>query len=79
VVVKENETQLRGRAPGEVPRIISAELKRLGLPESAAPLCNSEFEAVRYALDWAMPGDLLALPVHSQSARAEVVALLGGR
>ncbi len=79
VVVKENETQLRGRAAGEVPAIISAELKRLGLPASATPVCNSEFEAVRHALDWALPGDLLALPVHSQSARAAVVALLGGR
>jgi UDP-N-acetylmuramyl tripeptide synthase len=79
VVVKENETQLRGRAPGEVPRMIRAELERLGLPESALPVRDSELGAVRCALDWAQPGDVLALPVHSQSARAAVVALLGGR
>jgi cyanophycin synthetase len=76
VVVKENEAQLRGRAPGEIPRIVRAELKRLGLPEAALPVRNSELEAVRYALDWARPGDVLALPVHSANARAAVVAML---
>jgi UDP-N-acetylmuramyl tripeptide synthase len=76
VVVKENDAQLRGRAPGEVPRIIRAELERLGLPEAALPVRNSELEAVRYALGWARPGDVLALPVHSANARAAVVAML---
>ncbi len=79
VVVKENEAQLRGRAPGEIPRIIRAELKRLGLPDSALPVANSEIEAARCALDWARPGDVLALPVHSSSARAALVALLEKR
>jgi cyanophycin synthetase len=79
VVVKEDEEHLRGRAPGEIPRIIRAELLRLGLPESALPVANSEVEAARYALDWARPGDVLALPVHSSSARAAVVAMLKNR
>ncbi len=79
VVVKENEAQLRGRAPGEIPRIIRAELERLGLPDSALPVANSEIEAARRALDWARPGDVLALPVHSSSARAALVALLEKR
>ncbi len=79
VVVKENEAQLRGRAPGEVPRIIRAELRRLGLPDSALPMETSEIEAARRALDWARPGDVLALPVHSSSARAALVALLEKR
>jgi cyanophycin synthetase len=76
VVVKENDAQLRGRAPGEVPLIIRNELKRSGLPESALPVCNSEVEAARYALDWARPGDVLVFPVHSQSARTAVLAML---
>ena len=76
VVVKENEAQLRGRATGEVPRIIRAELLRLGFPESAAPVRSSEVEAARCAIDWARPGDVLALPLHSTSARAAIVALL---
>jgi UDP-N-acetylmuramyl tripeptide synthase len=79
VVIKENESQLRGRAPGEIPRIIRAELLRLGLPESALPVCGSEFEAARRALEWARPGDVLALPVHSTAARAAVVELLESR
>jgi cyanophycin synthetase len=76
VVVKEDEGHLRGRAPGEVPRIISAELSRLGFPDSALPVANSEVEAARFALDWARPGDVLALPVHSPNARAAVIAML---
>jgi hypothetical protein len=76
VVVKENETQLRGRAPGEVPHIIRAELRRLGFSESAAPLRGSEVEAARCAIDWSRPGDVLALPLHSTGARAAIAAML---
>jgi len=76
VVVKENESQLRGRAAGEVPRIIRAELLRLGFPQAASPMRNSEVEAARCALDWSRPGDVLALPVHSTGARAAIVAML---
>jgi UDP-N-acetylmuramyl tripeptide synthase len=79
VVVKENEMQLRGRTPGEIPRIIHAELRRMGLPESALRAGSSEVEAARVALDWARPGDVLALPVHSAPARAAVVAMLESR
>ena len=76
IVVKEDEAHLRGRAPGEIPRLIRAELLRLGFAESVLPVRNSEVDAARYALDWARPGDVLALPLHSSSARAAVVAML---
>jgi cyanophycin synthetase len=76
VVVKEDEAHLRGRAPGEIPRIIRDELLRLGLAESALPVRDTELEAARFALQWAQPGDVLALPLHSPSARAAVVAIL---
>jgi len=79
VVVKEDEAHLRGRSPGEIPRIIRAELRRLGLTDSALPVMNTELEAARHALDWARPGDVLALPVHSSSARAALVAMLQKR
>jgi len=79
VVIKENETQLRGRTPGEVPRILHAALVKLGLPQDALPLAGSEVEAARRALDWAQPGDVLALPVHSSSARSAVIAMLENR
>jgi cyanophycin synthetase len=77
VVVKENDSQLRGRQQGEVPRIIQAALMRAGLPESAVPIRMTEVEAARYALDWARPGDVVTLLVHSAAARAEVLTLLG--
>jgi len=76
VVVKENEAHLRGRAPGEVPRLMHAALLRAGVPESALPVRMSELEAVHCALEWARPGDVLALPVHSRDARQAVLALL---
>jgi UDP-N-acetylmuramyl tripeptide synthase len=76
IVVKENEAHLRGREPGEIPRIIRAALLRAGMPEATLPTCASEIEAARRALDWARPGDVLALPVHSAAAREAVLALL---
>ena len=76
IVVKEDEAHLRGRAPGEIPRIIREELLRLGLQESALPERNNEVDAARYALEWARPGDVLALPLHSPNARAAVVSIL---
>jgi UDP-N-acetylmuramyl tripeptide synthase len=79
VVVKENDAQLRGRAPGEVPRILRDTLKRSGLPESTLPVCTSEVAAARYALDWARPHDVLVFPMHSQTARAAVMAMLESR
>ncbi len=78
IVIKENDAQLRGRAPGEVPRILRAELDRCGVsPESLPFTAPSELEAVRYALGWARAGDVLALPVHGAAARAAVLAELG--
>jgi UDP-N-acetylmuramyl tripeptide synthase len=76
IVIKEDEAHLRGRAPGEIPRIIRNELLRLGLKESALPVRDNELDAARCALEWARPGDVLALPLHSPSARAAVLALL---
>ena len=78
VVVKENEAHLRGRAPGEIPRLLRATLLEAGLPEAALPVRPTELEAARCALDWARPGDVLALLVHSQAARTAVLALLAG-
>jgi cyanophycin synthetase len=78
IVVKEDEAHLRGRVPGEVPKIIRAELLRMGFPASALPTTDTEMAAARLALEWARPGDVLALPLHATSARDEVVKLLQG-
>ena len=76
VVVKELEGYLRGRQPGEVPRILRAELLRRGLPEAALFQRPTEVEAAQLALEWARPGDVLVLPVHGLAARAAVVQIL---
>ncbi len=76
VVVKENETQLRGRSPGEMPQLIRAKLLRLGLAESALPMAGTELEAARHALHWARAGDVVALPLHIASARKAILAEL---
>jgi len=76
IVVKETEAHLRGREPGEIPRIIRAALVAQGVPESSLALGANELAAVRCALAWARPGDVLALPVHSAAARAATLALL---
>ncbi len=78
VVIKENEAQLRGRAPGEVPALLAAALARAGVAAGAVLIRMSELEAARAALDWARPGDVLVLPMHSAGARAAVVSLLEG-
>lgn len=77
VVVKEMEAYRRGRAIGEIPGILADEFRRLGLPADAIEYAQSEVDAVGKALDWARPGDLLVLTVHS--SRAAVLELLEGR
>jgi hypothetical protein len=56
--------------------VILAALRRAGVAESALLVRMSELEAVRCALEWARPGDVLVLPVHSSAAREAVLALL---
>jgi UDP-N-acetylmuramyl tripeptide synthase len=76
VVVKESDGYLRGRQPGEVPRLIHAVLRRAGLAEESLPVRMTEAEAVDYALEWARPGDVLALTVHSPEVRSALVGRL---
>jgi UDP-N-acetylmuramyl tripeptide synthase len=76
IVVKEDEGHLRGREPGEVPAIIRNALLRSGLRAEAVPICPSEVDAARLALEWARPGDAVVLLVHSSAARAAVLEIL---
>ncbi len=76
VVVKEIESYLRGRAPGEVPAILRAALLRAGLPEAALEVCLTELSAVRRVLEWSRPGDVLVLPVHDRAVRAVAMTLV---
>jgi len=76
VVVKETESYMRGRAPGEVPAILRDGLLRAGLLETSIEVHLSELGAVKRALDWARPGDVLVMPVHDRGVRDQVLALL---
>jgi UDP-N-acetylmuramyl tripeptide synthase len=75
VIVKEMADLLRGRETGEVPAIVEAELRRLGMPKENVSRAPSEIDAARDALRWARPGDLLFLLTHQD--RPAVLDLLG--
>jgi UDP-N-acetylmuramyl tripeptide synthase len=79
VVIKEIPTHLRGRALGEIPRIIHGALLSAGVPEASMVTHNSEFGAAEQALNWAHPGDVVGLLVHGPDARAAVLAMLADR
>ncbi|HEY7640403.1 MAG TPA: Mur ligase family protein [Steroidobacteraceae bacterium] len=76
VVVKETESYMRGRAPGEVPAILRSALLRAGVLDTALEVHLSELGAVKRVLGWARPGDVLVMPVHDRGVRDEVIALL---
>ena len=65
----------RGRAPGEVPRLLMDELRRLGLEDGAISTAPDDMGALRQALEWARPGDLLLVTIHVEQRRA--LELLG--
>ena len=56
IVIKEMESYLRGREPGEIPALLRAELARLGAPADAITVEDSETAAVRSAFAWAQDG-----------------------
>ena len=74
VVLKEMEAYLRGRSPGEVSRLMTAALTDAGYPREAITAAPTELDAVRAALAWAGPGDLLVLGIH-QDRRAVMTFL----
>ncbi len=76
VIVKETESYMRGRAPGEVPAILRGALLRTGLLATSIEVHLSELGAVKRVLEWARPGDVLVMPVHDRGVRDQVLALL---
>jgi len=74
VVIKEMEDHLRGRAVGEIPAVIEAELRHLGARDEQLVHAASEVEGVQLALGWARPGDQLVLTSHA--SRRVVLDLL---
>ncbi|MGD8496496.1 MAG: Mur ligase family protein [Gemmatimonadales bacterium] len=74
VIVKELTRYLRGRPAGEVPALIRRELEGAD-PAIEVVDATDELDAVRQALEWCEPGDLLVLPIQAQ--REAVVGWLG--
>jgi len=75
IVIKELAGFRRGRDAGEVPAILRQWLLRAGQPAATIVEARHELAAVRSALAWARPGDVLALPLHSRTGRADALAL----
>ena len=76
VVLKDIGGYERGRASGDIARIMRDALHAAGLADDVIEIRLDEVEAARRPLEWARDGDLLVLPVHELDARAKVVALL---
>jgi UDP-N-acetylmuramyl tripeptide synthase len=74
VFVKDMPRFWRGRGAGEVPALLEAELGEAGLARARMSRHADELAAVRAALGWARPGDVLLLATHE--ARDQVLALL---
>ena len=62
-------TVVRGRDAGAIPRLIEDEFRRLGAPPDCLEHAATEMAAVRSALAWSRPGDLLILISHSERER----------
>ncbi len=75
VVVKELASYLRGRADGEIPALLRSALARAGIAKERVADASDEDQAVRMALAWSRPGDVLVLPLHSRDGRAHALAL----
>jgi cyanophycin synthetase len=75
VVVKELSSYLRGRTGGEIPALLRRALANAGIADSLVADATDEDQAVRMALSWARPGDVLVLPLHSRDGRAHALAL----
>ncbi len=68
VIVKEMHARLRGRMPGELPRVFTDELARLSVATAEVEVVVGELAAVRRAVAWAGEGDLLVCPIHVEKA-----------
>ena len=53
-----------GRQPGEIPQQMREDIIASGIQPALVQIAVDEVAALRTALDWARPGDFIALLVH---------------
>ncbi len=66
IILKQMREYLRGREPGVVVRRLRDRLDACGFPGDRIEIVSSEMGAVRRALEWAEPNDLLFLLLHAE-------------
>lgn len=67
---------LRGREPGEVPRLLQEGLLRSGFAAERIAVELDEVAAAHRLLDEAAAGDVIVLPVHQSKSRQVIADLL---
>ena len=75
-VIKELPRMLRGRALGEVPRLLQQGLLAAGVAARNIGREDDEEAAARALLAWAQPGDVVVLPLHTAAVRLALAAVL---
>ena len=76
VLIKELPQMLRGRAAGSVSALIEQALLQAGLPPGSWARVDDEEAAAQQLLNWARPGDVVVLPLHTTAVRERVLSLL---
>ena len=79
VLIKELPQMLRGRSSGEVPALIERTLLASGLSRDCVRQQADEATAAHELLQWAEPGDVIVLPLHTTAVRAQLSAALAAR
>ena len=76
IVIKEIAGMLRGRALGEVPRLLESDLLAAGFARDRIEWVSDEVNAAQQLMRWARSGDLIALPIHQTDSRHALEMLL---
>jgi len=66
ILLKRMDGHARGRATGEVAKLMGDAFRAQGYPAKAMGSAKTELDATRAALRWAKPGDLIVLLSHEQ-------------
>jgi UDP-N-acetylmuramyl tripeptide synthase len=76
IVIKELPLMLRGRVLGEVPALLERALLAAGVAAERIRFEPNELTAAMSLLDGAAPGDVIVLPIHTDSVREPLRARL---